>query len=72
MSCKMCKHSWIVYSTALCPPTIMVYCKKCDADGRVTDFSDDEWNEAFWAPNDNYLWDDSKRVVNNSKRVKKK
>lgn len=59
---KLCKHEWVVYSTGLCPPTIMLYCEKCELDGFVEDFTQEEWNRAFYAPSSHYRWIDSKRV----------
>ena len=69
MSDQKCgQHKWIVYSTSLCPPTIMVYCEKCDVAGYVEDFTDDEWNDAFFAPVENYLWEDEERVKEGAKK----
>jgi hypothetical protein len=53
---KMCQHGWIVYSTAIATQVIMVYCEKCSARGYVEDFSEEEWNDAFWAPEQSYPW----------------
>ena len=59
----MChKHQWIVYSTALCPPTIMVYCQQCYERGSIEYFNSIEWDKAFYAPSDNYPWLDESRV----------
>ena len=66
--CKMnpkimnCKHKWIVYSTALCPPTIMVHCGKCDKCGGITDYEMEEWYRAFSASSEPYPWQDNSRV----------
>lgn len=49
-------HEWWVYSTSLCPPTIMVYCSECDASGWVTNYTECEWSEAYHAPSRNYKW----------------
>ena len=51
---ETCEHSWIVYSFSLCPPTIMVYCEKCGEDGFIEDFTEEDWDKAFYAPSDNY------------------
>ena len=58
----MCNHQWIVYSTSICPPTIMVYCQKCDKLGYVENYTEDEWHEAFYAPDDNYPWQGKGKV----------
>jgi len=63
-------HNWMVYSTALCPPTIMVYCKDCGEEGSVSDFSEDEWDNAFWAPEEEYPWPDKDRVSVNKHKEK--
>ena len=55
-----CDHNWNIYSTALSPPTIMVECDKCDAEGQVTDFTGDEWDSAFYRPRP---WHDNERVT---------
>ena len=59
----MCDHKWMVFSTSLVPPTIMVYCPLCGIHGRVEDYSAEEWGDAFYAPDKNYRWHDDKRVV---------
>lgn len=50
------KHKWIVYSTSLGIPSIMVYCEKCYTTGFITDYTESEWSEAFYAPSGNYPW----------------
>ena len=56
------KHKWIVYSTSLCPPTIMVYCD-CGADGWIKDFTEEEWDAAFYAPSNNYPYEGKGKVT---------
>lgn len=51
-----CKHIWRVYSTAICPPTIMMSCAKCNEYGFVQDFTGDEWSKAYHSPSDPYIW----------------
>lgn len=47
-----CKHEWQVYSTALCPPSLMVWCKGCGKAGYVEQpqFTQADWEQAFYAP----------------------
>ena len=51
-----CKHRWEVYSTALCPPTIMVRCLDCDATGSITDYTQEEWRAAYHAPSNPFVY----------------
>lgn len=55
--------TWIVHSTALAPPTILVHCDILELSGRITDFTKQEWADAYFAPNNPYEWKDSKRIV---------
>ena len=61
------KHKWVVYSTAIAGSAIMVYREKCDALGYVEDFSESEWNDAYFAPNDEYYWEGKGKVILNKK-----
>jgi hypothetical protein len=49
------KHRWIVYSTSMSPPRILVQCE-CGALGEIDDSTREEWNAAFNAPSKSYLW----------------
>lgn len=51
-----CNHVWIVYSTALIPPCLMLKCKKCETTGTVHDSTSEEWGEGFYAPRKPYEW----------------
>jgi hypothetical protein len=57
------KHKWIVYSTALVPPSIMVYCENCDSEGYITDFTEEEWHQAFFASEKPYRWRGKGKVI---------
>jgi hypothetical protein len=56
------KHHWIVYSTSIAPPTILVRCEACKVQGTVYQYSTDEWQAAYYAPSKPYLWQDGERV----------
>ena len=58
-----CDHNWVVFSTALMPPTIMVECAECGAYGGVLDHTLEEWNLAFYAPSMPFRWADDSRVI---------
>ena len=49
-----CQEPWIVYSTALCPPVILVM--RGAERGIVRDFTQEEWRAAFHAPSRPYPW----------------
>jgi hypothetical protein len=70
MNCK--EHKWIIYSTALCPPTLMLYCDHCDVDGQIKkgDFTHKEWCEAYYAPSNPYEWTGEKDIVKKEIRTK--
>ncbi len=57
-----CSHQWMVYSTALCPPTILVTCSACRTFGQVRDYTRAEWAAAFFAPGNPYQWHNGERV----------
>ena len=59
----MCEHKWIVYSTSLCPPSIMVKCKSCKGLGYIEEFESHEWSKAYHAPSSPYTWKDDSRVT---------
>lgn len=58
------RHHWMVYSTAICPPTIMVECPFCRKTGSIPYgvFTVDEWREAYSAPSCHYHWTRSEVV----------
>jgi hypothetical protein len=58
-----CNHQWIVWCTALVPPTIELYCKICRQYATVKDHTSGEWRDAFYAPSNPYPWHDLSRVV---------
>jgi len=66
-----CKHQWIVYSTALIPPVIMLRCEKCDISGTVNDYTQSEWNDAYYADSSPYRWHDNERVIEGYRNSKK-
>ena len=55
--------TWMVYSTALCPPTILVLNDETEQYGTITDFSREEWNAAYYAPSNPYPWPDIDRII---------
>jgi hypothetical protein len=59
---RLCDHEWVVFSTALGETCLMLQCIECRAMGSVDDPSQKEWNEAFFAPNCPYRWQDVARV----------
>jgi hypothetical protein len=58
-----CEHEWWVYSSSICPPTIMVYCKTCDATGYIKEYTSAEWDACFNAPEHNYRWKGKGKVL---------
>lgn len=58
-----CDHVWIVYSTAMIPPTIMVECAECGALGGVLEHTQEEWGLAYHAPSMPFRWADDSRVI---------
>lgn len=58
---------WWVYSTAIAPGWLMLYCAKTGATGTVRDPNRNEWNTAFYAPSHPYRWYDETRVVVDAK-----
>ena len=58
-----CEHEWIVISTALLPPTIMVNCNVCNAFGGVLEHTAEEWALAYYAPSMPFRWADDDRVI---------
>lgn len=58
-----CDHEWVVFSTAMIKPTILVQCAICREDGGVQDFTQEEWRLAFYAPSMPFRWADSSRVI---------
>ena len=52
-----CRHSWIVFSTAVATGQIMVECSVCKATGTVDTHTRAEWQAAFHAPSNPYRWD---------------
>ncbi len=63
MTDSNCDHEWIVYSTALVPPIIMVECKLCGERAGVLQHTAEEWGQAYHAPSQPYRWADESRVV---------
>jgi hypothetical protein len=49
------------------PDFICLMCESCGARARVIDYSDLEWDEAVWTPDDvgvlGYVWEDESRVI---------
>src|SRR5690349_11366664 len=58
-----CNHEWVVFSTALQDVCLMLECVSCGALGTVDDPSEEEWGEAFHAPDEPYGWPDKARVT---------
>lgn len=58
-----CDHEWVVFSTALQDVCLLVECVKCCALGTVGDPSEEEWCDAFYAPEKPYGWPDKSRVT---------
>lgn len=58
-----CEHEWVVFSTAMAKPTIMVQCAICREYGGVQDFTHEEWALAYYAPSWPFRWADSSRVI---------
>ena len=56
------KPEWLADGTALCPPTILVKNLHTNVRGSVTEFSKEEWTQAFHASSVPYLWHDASRV----------
>lgn len=52
-----CEHQWWAHGTALSPPTILVQCACCRCLGTTTEFTDEQWKEAFWAPSQPFRWE---------------
>jgi len=50
------EHRWVVYSTALSPPVIMVHCNLCKAMGYISKYTTQQWNQAFYSPSAPYGW----------------
>lgn len=50
---KQHKHKWMVYSTALCPPSLMVKCS-CGRSGYAKKVGSDNWAKAYYAPRQSY------------------
>lgn len=50
------KHTWTVYSTAVGEGCLMLECK-CGAFGTIDIPTLEEWQAAFHAPSNPYLWD---------------
>jgi hypothetical protein len=61
--CLVLGHDWEVYSTALADACLLVHCKRCKRRGRVDDYTQAEWNAAFFAPSRPYKWEDASTVV---------
>ena len=61
--CECKYHEWWVYSTAVGNGIILVECNFCGALGFISEYTDEEWSEAFYAPSDPYRWEDETRVV---------
>jgi len=55
--------TWKVYSTSLSPQAILVKCDILGLSGRITDYTKQEWSEAYFAPDNTYEWRDSTRIV---------
>jgi len=56
------QHEWVVFSTALEEGWLMVQCVGCGLHGTVEDPSEEEWSEAYHAPERPYRWHDDSRV----------
>ena len=63
MTTEDCAHEWVVYSTAMVKPTIMVKCQLCGVLAGVQEFTPEEWALAFYAPSMPFRWADSGRVL---------
>jgi hypothetical protein len=59
---KICRHEWVVYSTATHQGFLEVYCRNCGLLGNVIDPSKEEWARAFYAPSKPYAWNQPDRV----------
>lgn len=58
-----CKHDFWVYSTAVASPSsILVQCSKCKTLGHVSDYTREEWNDAFHAPAKSYRFGRQSKV----------
>lgn len=55
-------HKWYVFSTNIKDVTLMLQCDDCGQFGIVIDPSKEEWEDGFYAPDENYRWYDSSRV----------
>ena len=58
-----CEHLWMVYGTAISPPTILVICDFCKKRGIVLDFSVYEWSDAYYAPQKSYRFINKNNVI---------
>lgn len=57
-----CQHEWFVVSTATQQVDLILECYKCMSYGVVEDPSEQEWSEAFSAPEKSYRWYENSRV----------
>lgn len=58
------QRDWWVYSTAVgSPPSISVIDPQTKHLGMITEFSQEEWEQAFFAPSRPYRWHDPSRVI---------
>lgn len=57
------RHEWVVFSTALAQGWLMLECPHCLAHASVDDPTQEEWETAFHAPSEPYIWNDAKRVT---------
>jgi hypothetical protein len=58
-----CDHEWVVFSTALQEVCLLVECVECGAFGTIDDPSEEEWCEAYYAPDEPYGWPEKSRVA---------
>jgi hypothetical protein len=57
------EREWVVFSTALRQGWLLLECRITGNTGTVRDPSEKEWNDAWWAPSEPYIWKDNSRVI---------
>ena len=56
-------YIWVVFSTAISDGYLIVQCGECGTIGAIEDPTEEEWSDAFYAPDHPYAWLDSNRVT---------
>lgn len=64
MESKACNHRWVVFSTALADGCLMLECELCGMRSTVDNPTEEEWNAAFYAPSNPYIWEGGDERVN--------